>query len=96
MCSNELGDSTLNTLCMTMKQIGRERDEKIIAIPSILPGDVISVTKDNKKPSVSMRDKHRVTLGREKMRQTGRRRKAGDLKCIPFISSLEAVSPDAS
>lgn len=58
MSSNELGDSTLNTLCMTMKQIGRERDEKIIAIPSILPGDVISVTKDNKKPSVSMRDKH--------------------------------------
>lgn len=44
MCSNELGDSMLNTTCMTMKQIGRERDEKIIVIPSILPGDVISVT----------------------------------------------------
>lgn len=45
MCSNELGDSVLNTMCMTLKQNRRERDEKITAIHSVLPGDVISVTE---------------------------------------------------
>lgn len=32
-------------MCMTLKQNGRERDEKIIAIHSIVPGDVISATE---------------------------------------------------
>lgn len=31
--------------CMTLKQNGRERDEKMNAVHSILPGDVISVTE---------------------------------------------------
>lgn len=46
---------------------------------------------------VSMRDKHRETLEREKeRRQTGWCRKAGDLKCIPLISSPRALSRDVS
>lgn len=45
MCSNELGDPILNTMLMTLKQNRREWDEKIIAIHSILPGDVISATE---------------------------------------------------
>lgn len=65
VCSNELWDLMLYTTHMTMQQNGREGDEKIIAIHSILPGDVISVTvkgggeeRDDKETSVSMRDKH--------------------------------------
>lgn len=37
-----LGDLVLNTTCMTLKHNRRERDEKITAIHSILPGDVTS------------------------------------------------------
>lgn len=50
---------------MTMQQNGREGNEKIITIQSILPGDVISVTvkggreeRDDRETSVSKRDKH--------------------------------------
>lgn len=103
VCLNELWDPMLYTTHMTMQQNGKEGDEKIIAIHSILPGDVISITvkgggeeRDDKEMSVSMRDKHWATVGRKKMRQMGRCRKAGDLKCIPFISSPQASSRDAS
>lgn len=108
MCSNELGDSMLNTMRMTLKQNRRERDEKIIAIHSILPGDVISGTekvgerggmqKKKKKRShrVSTRDKHRERLDKKKMRQTGWCRRAGDLKCIPLISRPQPLCRDAS
>lgn len=74
-------------MCMTLKQNRRERDEKIIAIHSILPGDVISVSvkggqrggMEKKRKEVkrrSMRDKCRKRLDGKKMRQTGWCRKA--------------------
>lgn len=40
-----LGIRSLNTTRMTLKQNRREGDEKISAIHSIVPGDVISVTE---------------------------------------------------
>lgn len=45
MRSDELRDSVLSTMCMTLKQNSSEPDEKIIATRTILPGDVISVTE---------------------------------------------------
>ncbi len=100
MCSNELGDPMLNTLRITLKQNRRERDEEIIAIHPILPDDVISVPEwrmtKRRSQRVSMRDKHRETVRRKKMRQTGWCRKAGDLKCIPLILSPRVLSCDAS
>lgn len=71
----------LNTLRITLKQNRRERDEKITAIHSILPGDVISVTeegggegRDDKKrrsQRESMRDKQREMLEKEENETDG-------------------------
>lgn len=43
-CLDELGNLALDMRRMTMKPNVRERDEKIIAVHSILPGDVRPVT----------------------------------------------------
>lgn len=63
----------LNTMRMTLKQNRRERDEKIIAIHSILPGDVISGTEkvgerggmQKKKKEKKSQSKHERQTQRE-------------------------------
>lgn len=73
VCSNELGDLMLNITRMTLKQNRSVRDEKIIAVHPVLPGDVISVTEkgggegrdDNNERS------QRVPHGRQTQRGTG-------------------------
>lgn len=59
---------------MTLKQNRREGDEKISAIHSVVPGDVISVTEKGgggeRSQGVSMRDKHGETLKKGERKET--------------------------